>query len=75
VSGVGSVPRAIASPLATLMQIAAKVRRSTTAPPLTQWIISFMGRDRIYDITRARSSLGYEPKLTVEEGLRRMFES
>lgn len=72
VSGAGSVPRAVASPLATLMQTAAKVRRSKTAPPLTQWIISFMGRDRIYDITRARTSLGYAPKITVEDGLRQM---
>ena len=72
VSGANSVPRAIASPLATLMQTAAKVRRSPTAPPLTQWIISFMGRDRIYDITRARTHLGYAPVITVEKGLHQM---
>jgi nucleoside-diphosphate-sugar epimerase len=72
VSGVRSYPRAIASPLATLMQTIAEVRRSATAPPLTQWIISFMGRDRSYDITRARTGLGYAPVITVDEGLRRL---
>lgn len=75
VSAAGSVPRAVASPLATLMQAAAKARRSGTAPPLTPWIISFMGRDRVYDITRARVRLGYRPVITVEEGLRQMAQS
>ncbi|MDR7276301.1 NAD-dependent epimerase/dehydratase family protein [Catenuloplanes atrovinosus] len=72
VSKANSVPRAIASPLATVMETVAKVRRSATAPPLTQWMISFVGRDRVYDITRARTRLGYQPEVTVEEGLRRM---
>ncbi|MBM7080838.1 NAD-dependent epimerase/dehydratase family protein [Micromonospora humida] len=75
VSAANSVPRAVASALATLMQTAAKARRRTTAPPLTPWIVSFMGRDRVYDITRARRRLGYQPMITVEEGLRQMAHS
>lgn len=75
VSGANSVPRVVASSLATLMETAAKARRSSTAPPLTQWIISFMGRDRVYDITRAQTRLGYAPVVTVEEGLRHMADS
>ncbi|MEV7627126.1 NAD(P)-dependent oxidoreductase [Actinoplanes sp. NPDC089786] len=75
VSKAASYPRAIASPLATLMQTLARARRSATAPPLTQWIISFMGRDRAYDITRARTALGYTPAVTVDEGLRQMTET
>jgi nucleoside-diphosphate-sugar epimerase len=72
VSGAGGVPRAVASPLATMMETVARARRSATAPPLTQWMISFVGRDRVYDITRARTRLGYQPRVTVEEGLRLM---
>jgi nucleoside-diphosphate-sugar epimerase len=72
VSGANSVPRAVASPLATMMEAVAKARRSSTAPPLTQWMISFVGRDRMYDITRARTRLGYRPEVTVEDGLRQM---
>ncbi|MFF5075558.1 NAD-dependent epimerase/dehydratase family protein [Actinoplanes sp. NPDC000266] len=75
VSGANSVPRAVASPLATMMETVAKARRSATAPPLTQWMISFVGRDRVYDITRARTRLGYKPEVTVEDGLRRMAEA
>lgn len=64
--------RAIASAIATVMEIVAKARRSATPPPLTQWIVTFMGRDRVYDITRARTHLQYQPTITVDEGLRRM---
>lgn len=75
VSGSRSFPRAIASPVATILEAAARARRSATPPPLTQWIVSFMGRDRAYDITRARTHLGYQPTITPDEGLRRMTRS
>ena len=75
VSGAGSFPRAMAAPVATLMETAAKARRSTTPPPITHWIVTFMGRDRVYDITRARTSLGYQPTISVDEGLRRLTRS
>ncbi|GAB2592459.1 3-beta hydroxysteroid dehydrogenase [Paractinoplanes abujensis] len=75
VSKAGSFPRALASPVATLLETVAKARRSTTPPPITHWIVSFMGRDRVYDITRARTRLGYRPVITVEEGLRRLAEA
>jgi nucleoside-diphosphate-sugar epimerase len=65
----------MASPVATLMESAAKARRSTTPPPITHWIVAFMGRDRVYDITRARTRLGYQPTISVDEGLRRMARS
>jgi nucleoside-diphosphate-sugar epimerase len=72
VSRATSVPRTLASPLATTMQTAAKALRRRTPPPLTPWIVSFMGRDRSYDITRARTELTYRPRITVEEGLARL---
>jgi len=72
VSRSSSYPRAIASAIATVMETAAKARRSATPPPLTQWIVTFMGHDRVYDITRARTHLGYQPTITVDEGLHRM---
>ena len=70
-----SVPLAVASPLATVMQTAARALRRTTTPPLTQWIVSFMGRDRTYDISRARTRLGHAPVTTVEKGLHRMVDA
>lgn len=69
VSGSRSVPLAVAAPLAAVLDRAARVLRRRTAPPLTNWLVSFTGRDRAYDITAARRELGYVPGVTFEQGL------
>jgi nucleoside-diphosphate-sugar epimerase len=46
--------------------------RRKSAPPLTNWLVSFTGRDRSYDITAARTELGYSPDVTLEKGLAEM---
>src|SRR6266446_1622106 len=38
--------------------------------PLTRSRVKFLTNSRIYDITRARSELGYAPKVGLEEGMR-----
>lgn len=72
VSKAGSFPRPMAALTATIMETVAKARRSATPPPITHWIVSFMGRDRTYDISRARTRLGYQPVITVDKGLRQL---
>ncbi len=67
-----SVPLAIAAPTAAMMDRAARLLRRTSAPPLTNWLVSFTGRDRSYDITAARTELGYSPGVTLDEGIARM---
>ena len=67
-----SVPLAMAAPLAAMMDRTARLLRRKTAPPLTNWLVSFTGRDRSYDITAARRELGYSPDVTVEKGLAEM---
>ncbi|MEN1974067.1 NAD-dependent epimerase/dehydratase family protein [Cellulomonas sp. P4] len=69
VSGSRSVPLAVAAPLAAVLDRAARVLRRRTAPPLTNWLVSFTGRDRAYDITAARRELGYVPGVTFGQGL------
>jgi nucleoside-diphosphate-sugar epimerase len=39
--------------------------------PLTRSRVNFLTNGRIYDITRARSELGFAPKVGLEEGMRR----
>jgi len=65
-----SLPRPVATALATVMEFAYKAAGRPTAPPLTRWVVTFMGRDRSYDIAAARQQLGYEPIVSFEEGLR-----
>ncbi|MEV4800289.1 NAD-dependent epimerase/dehydratase family protein [Nonomuraea sp. NPDC049421] len=67
-----SVPLAMAVPIAALVDRTARLLRRKSAPPLTNWLVSFTGRDRSYDITAARRELGYSPDMTLERGLAEM---
>ena len=67
-----SIPLWVASPVAAALDGAARLLRRPTAPPLTNWLVANMGRDRAYDISAARADLGYHPRPTVAEGMRGM---
>jgi nucleoside-diphosphate-sugar epimerase len=64
-----SIPRAVATSVATIMDLAYKAARRPVAPPLSRWLVAFMGRDRSYDISAAGHDLGYQPIITYRHGL------
>ncbi|WP_326835118.1 NAD-dependent epimerase/dehydratase family protein [Amycolatopsis rhabdoformis] len=72
VSRAGSVPLRIAAPLAAVLEGGARLLRRPQPPILTRWLISFLGRDRSYDITAARRDLGYAPCVDLAQGLAEM---
>jgi nucleoside-diphosphate-sugar epimerase len=72
ISGSRSVPRAIAAPLASAWDGVARLLRRPTAPPVNTWLLTSMGRDRSYDISAARRDLGYEPRVSLSDGLAEM---
>ncbi len=43
-------------------------------PPMTRFVASQLSTSHWYDISAAKRDLGYEPKVSVEEGLRRLGE-
>jgi nucleoside-diphosphate-sugar epimerase len=43
-------------------------------PPMTRFVANQMSTSHWYDISAARRDLGYEPKVSVAEGLRRLGE-
>jgi nucleoside-diphosphate-sugar epimerase len=43
-------------------------------PPMTRFLASQLSTSHWYDISAARRDLGYDPKVSVEEGLRRLGE-
>jgi nucleoside-diphosphate-sugar epimerase len=43
-------------------------------PPMTRFVATQMSTSHWYDITAARRDLGYNPKISVEEGLKRLGE-
>ncbi|MFI6423942.1 NAD-dependent epimerase/dehydratase family protein [Promicromonospora sp. NPDC050880] len=69
VSRARSVPSAVAVPVAALLDGVWRLLRRPTPPPLDRWLVAVMGRDRSYDISRARAELGYRPGVTVAAGL------
>ena len=75
VSAARSVPFAVAAPLGALLEAGARLLRRPEPPMLTNWITTFMGRDRSYDITSARSELGYAPSVDLADGLAEMAGS
>ncbi|MCV7286880.1 NAD-dependent epimerase/dehydratase family protein [Mycolicibacterium wolinskyi] len=72
IAGSRSIPLAIAAPLAAIMDGTARLLRRRTPPPLTNWLIATMGRDRIYDISAARADLGYQPRVSLDAGMLEM---
>lgn len=44
-------------------------------PPMTQFVANQMSTAHWYDISAARRDLGYEPRISIEEGLQRLGEA
>jgi nucleoside-diphosphate-sugar epimerase len=49
--------------------------RLSGEPPMTRFVAVQLSTSHWYDISAARRDLGYEPRVSVEEGLRRLGES
>ncbi|MPZ24103.1 MAG: NAD-dependent epimerase/dehydratase family protein [Dehalococcoidia bacterium] len=47
------------------------IRKKEGSPPLNRFIIDAIGRDSPVDISRARNELGWEPRVGLQEGVRR----
>lgn len=63
------IPKGLASAAGRFFEIAHKVTR--LQPPLTTETVKFLTSDRSYDISRARTVLGWQPVTGIEEGTRR----
>ena len=65
-------------PLAPMLGLAAAVEDVSAAlgidPPIYRRRMDFFHSDSEFDTSRARRVLGWEPKVDLQEGLRRTFE-
>ena len=43
-------------------------------PAMTRWVAKELSTSHWFDISAARRDLGYEPQVTLDEGLRRLAE-
>jgi nucleoside-diphosphate-sugar epimerase len=75
-AGLGPVTRAIPPRLAYAMgwflEMAYAMFRPQEEPPLTRFVVRELTTAHWFDITAARRDLGYEPKVSLEEGLHRL---
>lgn len=67
------VPKWAALKLAAGIEAAAKQFRFT--PPITRTAIEFVTKDCSYSYARAEKELGYVPRVSLEEGFRRIAEA
>jgi nucleoside-diphosphate-sugar epimerase len=65
----GSIPLWLANLVSDIFAITPGMRGEHA--PLTRSRVKFLTHSRIYDISRARSELGYRPKVGLEDGMKR----
>jgi 2-alkyl-3-oxoalkanoate reductase len=69
----GTLPRVRPVPAALLLGVAAvgetlsRTVRRPRRPPITRYAVGHLGRERTFDVTRARTRLGYDPAPTALE--------
>ena len=67
-----SIPPQLAYGMGWLLEMAYAIFRPQEEPPLTRFVARELTTAHWFDISAARRDLHYEPKVSVEEGLRRL---
>ncbi len=60
--------------LGAVMEGIWKAFRLSGEPPMTRFVATELAKDHFFDISSAREKLGYQPKVTIEEGLEELVE-
>ncbi|TWT41874.1 3 beta-hydroxysteroid dehydrogenase/Delta 5--_4-isomerase [Phycisphaerae bacterium RAS1] len=66
------ISRGMACLLGGLMEVAYGVVRSTREPPMTRFVANELATSHWFDLSAARRELGYEPHVSIDEGLKRL---
>ena len=78
-AGLPPVTRRIPAPLAyavgALAELVYGLLRITKEPPLTRFVARQLSTAHWFEIGAARRDLGYEPTVSIREGLRRLAEA
>ncbi|HEU4323139.1 MAG TPA: NAD-dependent epimerase/dehydratase family protein [Roseiflexaceae bacterium] len=65
------IPFPLAMALATALERGYRLAGSAQEPPLTRLLVAQFAHSRWFDLSAARRDLGYGPRISTEEGLRR----
>jgi len=66
------LPLWFAYAIATLAEATYRLLRIESEPPVTRFVVQQMASAHWYNISAARRDLGYEPRISIEEGLRKL---
>lgn len=69
---VGTVPPGLATALAAAVEGLWRLGRRRSDPPLSRFVVEHLATAHWFDLSAARRDLGYEPAVSIEEGLRRL---
>lgn len=67
-----SVPEPLAYVAATMMELTHLMLRLSGEPRLTRFVVRELATAHWFDISAARRDLGYEPRVSIHEGLNRL---
>ena len=70
-----SISPSLANAAGTLCEMVWNTLRLSGEPPMTRFVASELSSAHWFDISAARRDLGYEPRISIEEGLRRLRNS
>jgi len=68
------VPYAVAFAAGALLEAVYSVLRIESEPPMTRFVAEQLATAHWYDISAARRDLGYQPSISIEEGMLRLAQ-
>ncbi len=69
-----TIPYLAARAAAAVLETAYRLAQLRVEPPLTRFVVQQLTTAHWFDISAARRDLGYEPALTIEQGMERLGE-
>ncbi|WP_295800006.1 NAD(P)-dependent oxidoreductase [uncultured Microbulbifer sp.] len=70
-----SIPNIIARLLAPVMEFSGQLIGLKKAPPVTKLGYRLTGVESVYDASKAKSVLGYQPRITLDEAMREIRQA
>ncbi len=68
----GTISYPTAWTIGTIMEVFYRALRLSGEPPMTRFLADALAKSHWFDISAAKKDLGYQPKVPMEEGLRRL---
>ncbi len=72
---IRTVPRGVAMAVATVVEGIWRLLRKRSDPPLARFVVEHLATAHWYELSAAKNDLGYEPQVSIAEGLERLSEA